>query len=223
MKPYVTEKNLEQKVKVWLKAIKSYNRHLMMLNSKRAALLVIDMQNDFLLPNSLLLTVGGVAVISNIKKLIDRCRKNKMPIIFTAHVHKDPKVDGGMTAKWWPDLMKKRALVDGKTGAGIFKKFSPRTDELVICKHRYSAFYNTNLEVILRGLQVTDLIITGVMTNICCESTARDAFFRDFRVFFIADATGSVTEELHLGSLRNLAYAFAYVTTTEEILKSLNP
>jgi isochorismate hydrolase len=59
------------------------------------------------------------------------------------------------------------------------------------------------------------------MTNICCESTARDAFFRDFRVFFIADATGSSTEELHIGALRNLAYAFAYVTTTGEMLHRL--
>lgn len=221
MKPYVTQANLNQKTKHWLKIIGPYNTHQMRLNQRRAALLVIDMQNDFLLADALLLTEGGVAVLNNIKRLVARCRRKKIPVIFTVHAHQDPEVDGGMTAKWWPDLMAKRALVMGKKGAAIFKGLAAKAGEPVICKQRYSAFYNTNLEVILRGLGVRDLVITGVMTNICCESTGRDAFFRDFRVFFVGDATGSSDEELHVGALRNLAYAFAYVTTTEEILKSI--
>ncbi len=221
MKPYVTSRNLALKTKEWLKIIAPYNKHRMKLNIQKAALLVIDMQNDFLKPNSLLLTEGGVAILNNLKKLISSCRKQKIPVIFTAHVHKDPKIDGGMTAKWWPELMKKRALVYGRKGVEIYEALAPRPTEPVIYKHRYSAFYNTNLEVILRGLRVEDVIITGVMTNICCESTARDAFFRDFRIFFVADATGSVTEDLHLGALRNLAYAFAYITTTGEVLRDL--
>ena len=70
-------------------------------------------------------------------------------------------------------------------------------------------------------MKVTDLIITGVLTNVCCESTARDAFFRDFRVFFVADATATTEPELHTASLKNLAYAFAYVLTTEDTLKQI--
>ncbi len=221
MKKFIDEKNLSEKMRGWLKIIAPYNTHRMKLKRHRSALLVIDMQNDFLLPSALLFTEGGVAIIKNIKRLIDRCRKNKIPVIFTAHSHKNPKIDGGMTAKWWPDLMKKRALVFDKKGTEIIKTLKPGPGEIVIHKRRYSAFYNTDLELILRGLGVEDLIITGVMTNICCESTARDAFFRDFRVFFVADATGASDENLHLGALRNLAYAFAYVTSTQEILKNL--
>lgn len=221
MSPYVTKRSLARQTKAWLRAIAPYNTHWMKLNPDKAALLVIDMQNDFLKPDALLFTDGGVAIIDNLKQLVRRCRRRAIPIVFTAHVHKNPRVDGGMTAKWWPDLMKRRALVQGRKGAAIVKELAPRSEELLICKHRYSAFYNTNLEIILRGLSVEDLVITGVMTNICCESTARDAFFRDFRVFFLADATGSSTEDLHVGALRNIAYAFAYVTTTGDILKSL--
>ena len=95
---------------------------------------------------------------------------------------------------------------------------APLAHDKVVLKHRYSAFYNTDLETILRCLMIEDLVITGIMTNMCCESTARDAYCRDYRVFFCADATGSINEEMHLASLLNLAYGFAYVTTADDII-----
>ena len=88
-------------------------------------------------------------------------------------------------------------------------------------KHRYSAFYNTDLETVLRCLKVEDLVIAGVMTNMCCESTARDAYYRDYRVFFPADGTGTINEDMHLASLLNLAYGFALVTTSEAIVAAM--
>jgi len=111
--------------------------------------------------------------------------------------------------------------MEGTWEAEIHPGLAPLSEEKVVYKHRYSAFYNTDLETALRCLEVTDLIITGVMTNLCCESTARDAFFRDYRVFFPLDATGAANEELHLATLKNLAYGFAFVTTTDEILGGL--
>jgi len=93
--------------------------------------------------------------------------------------------------------------------------------EKVVFKHRYSAFYNTDLETVLRCLKVEDLVISGIMTNMCCESTARDAYYRDYRVFFPADGNGSVNEEMHLASLLNLAFGFAYVTTCDAIVNQL--
>ena len=212
---------MENKTQKWLEAIKSYNEHRMKLNPKKAALLVIDMQNDFINKGSMVYTPMAEAIVPNLKKLISTCRKAKIPIIYTAHVHQDPKVDGGMTAEWWPELRDKKVLVAGSKGAEIHSEIAPKPNEKIIYKHRYSAFYNTDLEVVLRGLGVTDLIISGVMTNICCESTTRDAFFRDFRIFFLADGTGSIDDDLHLGTLRALAYAFAYVTTAEEVIKKI--
>lgn len=208
------------KIKDWQRAIAPYNIHKMKLKPKGACLLIIDMQNDFLTPGSEVYIPEGKAIIPNIKKLLFAFRNKKLPVIYTAHIHKDPKIDGGMTAEWWPELKAGRVLKVESKGVEIHSTLKPK-DELIIYKHRYSAFYNTNLEINLRGLGVSDLVITGVMTNVCCESTARDAFFRDFRVFFLLDATASPFLELHLGTLKNLAYAFAYVTTTEEILKAI--
>lgn len=212
---------MENKIKQWLKVIKPYNEHGMKLNPKKTALIVIDMQNDFINKGSMVYTPMAEAIVPNLKRLISACRKTKIPIIYTAHVHQDPKVDGGMTAEWWPELRDKKVLVAGSKGAEIHSEIAPKPNEKIIFKHRYSAFYNTDLEITLRGLGVTDLIISGVMTNICCESTTRDAFFRDFRIFFLADGTGSIDDNLHLGTLRALAYAFAYVTTVEEIIKTI--
>jgi nicotinamidase-related amidase len=98
---------------------------------------------------------------------------------------------------------------------------APLTGEKVVLKHRYSAFYNTDLETVLRCQKVEDIVISGIMTNMCCESTARDAYYRDYRVFFPADATGSITEEMHVGSLLNLAFGFAFVTTSGALLQAL--
>lgn len=212
---------LKEKTKQWLATIASYNTHKMKLNPKRAVLLVIDMQNDFINKNSMVYTPMAETILPNLKKLIKVCRQAKLPIVYTAHIHQDPKVDGGLTTQWWPELRDKKVLVAGSKGAEIYSEIAPRPDEKIIYKHRYSAFYNTNLELTLEGLKATDLIISGVMTNVCCESTARDGFFRDFRIFFLADGTGSVDEELHLSTLRTLAYAFAYITTVDEIIKTI--
>jgi len=205
-----------------LLAVKTYQHKKLVLNPKKAALLVIDMQNDFLDKKSPAYTENAKDIIPNIQNLIKTARKVKTPVIYTAHCHADPKIDGGMTAQWWPEIAEKKILVAGTKGAKIITELKPLPKEKIIYKHRYSAFYNTDLEIYLRGLGVTDLIITGIMTGICCESTARDAFFRDFRVYVVADATAAGEEELHLNSLKILAYAFAYVTTTEEIIKNIN-
>jgi len=71
-------------------------------------------------------------------------------------------------------------------------------------------------------MKIEDLVITGIKTNMCCESTARDAYYRDYRVFFLADATGSITDEMQLASLLNLALGFAFVTYVDHIVSELN-
>jgi nicotinamidase-related amidase len=175
------------------------------------------MQNFFLDPKSSTFTSGGLAVISNVAKLVNAFRKKRLPVIYTAHVHKDKKLDGGILAWWWQGM-----VIENTKDAEIHPDLTPLPEEKIIYKHRYSAFYNTDLEITLRCLNITDLIVTGIMTNLCCESTVRDAYFRDYRMFFLLDATGTVNEDLHLATLKNLAFGFAYVTDTEEILKKLN-
>jgi nicotinamidase-related amidase len=138
------------------------------------------------------------------------------PVIYTRHVHHPDFIDTGIMKWWWEG-----ACLEGTPESEVADEIAPLKNEKVILKHRYSSFYNTDLETILRCLKIEDLVITGIMTNMCCESTARDAYYRDYRVFFLADATGSVTEEMHLASLLNLAFGFAYITTTGEILRGV--
>jgi nicotinamidase-related amidase len=213
---YVTASNLKAKAAHWKREISSYNLHRMKPHPKKSCLLVVDMQNYFLDSQSPTFTPGGLAILPNVKKLISVFRRKRLPVIYTAHAHKSCRMDGGILGWWWEGM-----ILEGTRDAEIHPNIAPLPKEKVVFKHRYSAFYNTDLEIVLRCLDVSDIIITGVMTNLCCESTARDACFRDYRVFFVMDGTGTVDETLHLSTLRNLAFGFAYVTDTEEILGTL--
>lgn len=199
--------------------VKKYQHHKLILKPKKSALLVIDMQNDFLNPKSPAYTENAIAIVPNIQSLIEAARKHKIPVIYTAHCHQNPKIDGGITAQWWSDIRNQETLVAGTQGAQIIDTLKPLPKEKIIYKHRYSAFYNTDLELHLRGLGVTDLLIIGIMTGICVESTVRDAFYRDFRIFVVGDATAAGADELHLNSLKILAYAFADIRLTKDIIR----
>jgi ureidoacrylate peracid hydrolase len=219
MAHYVTPANIGAKTEEWLREIEPYNRHRLELDPSRAALLVIDMQDFFLDPASPTFTCGGLAALPNVRKLIETFREQERPVIYTRHVHHPDGLDVGIMGWWWEGR-----CLEGTPESEINREIAPLSSEKVILKHRYSAFYNTDLETILRCLGIEDLVICGIMTNLCCESTARDAYFRDHRVFFLADATGSVAEEMHVATLLNLAFGFAYVTTTQAILDQVrNP
>ncbi|MDH4221949.1 MAG: cysteine hydrolase [candidate division Zixibacteria bacterium] len=215
MRCYINQENLKEKTKIWLRKISPYNIHRLELNLRKAALLVIDMQNFFLEPQSHSFICAGVTVLPNVKKLVNFFRQRKRPVIYTCHVHHPQGMDAGIMGWWWQDMCR-----EGTEEAKIFPEIEPLPEEKLINKHRYSAFYNTDLETILRCLKIEDLVISGIMTNMCCESTARDAYFRDYRIKFLADATGTVSEEMHLASLLNLSYGFADVCTTGEIIST---
>jgi len=216
MEPYVTAETLDDRTRSWLEKIAPFNQHDLKLNRDRAALLVIDMQRFFLDQDSPTFTCGGLAVLPNVKRLIGAFRQAGCPVIYTRHVHHPDGMDAGIMGWWWQGMCR-----EGTPESEIHDEIEPQPGEKVILKHRYSAFYNTDLETILRCLRVEDLVIAGIMTNMCCESTARDAYYRDYRLFFPADATGSVNEQMHLASLLNLSWGFACVNTTGEILNQL--
>jgi len=216
VEPYVTIENLDTKTREWLERIQPYNQHRMKLNVGASALLVVDMQRFFLDPASPMYTCGGTAILPKVKQLIEAFRREERPVLFTRHVHHPWDLDSGIMGWWWKDK-----CLEGSAESEIHPDLTPLPKEKVIFKHRYSAFYNTDLEIVLRCLKVEDLVISGVMTNMCCESTARDAYYRDYRVFFLADGTGSINEEMHLASLLNLGFGFAYVTTSDEIMAQL--
>lgn len=216
MEPYVTPESVGAKARLWLEKIAPFNQHQMSLNPDKAALLVVDMQRFFLGPASPTFAVGGLAIIPTLKQLIAAFRKAGRPVIYSRHVHHPKRIDAGIMGWWWEGM-----CVEGSPESEIHQEIAPLPDEKVVLKHRYSAFYNTDLETVLRVLRTEDLVISGIMTNMCCESTARDAYYRDYRVFFLADGTGSINEEMHLATLLNIAFGFAFVTTADEVTKQL--
>jgi len=215
-KPHVTEKNIDQKAGEWLEEIAAYNSHKMSLDTAKAALIVIDMQKFFIDGNSATFTEGGPAIVPNCRRLIDSFRHAHRPVIFTRHVHKSAELDGGILAWWWEDM-----CLEGTPEAEIIDELTPLVNEKVINKHRYSAYYNTDLEITLRCLNITDIVFCGIMSNICVESTVRDAYFRDFRCFVPADAVGSVSEQLQIGALRGMAFGFAHICKSDEIVNAV--
>ncbi len=216
MQPYTTVENIASKTKVWLERIRPFNLHEMRLNTAASALLVVDMQRFFLDETSPTFTCGGLAILPNISRLMDAFRQAGRPVIFTRHEHHPNHLDSGIMGWWWQGM-----CLEGSPESEIHQDLAPRPDEKVVSKHRYSAFYNTDLETVLRGLKIEDLVIAGVMTNMCCESTARDAYYRDYRVFLPADGTGTINEEMHLASLLNIAFGFAYVTTCQALVEQV--
>jgi bifunctional isochorismate lyase/aryl carrier protein len=177
-----------------------------------SALLVIDMQRYFLDRSSQAYLPDSATILDNVTDLIEAYRKRSLPVLFTKHSHPRDEKPGSM-ARWWKDLIR-----DGDEMAELDDRFRPRVDEPVLSKSRYSAFVGTDLEKRLRTLNVKDIVITGVMTHLCCETTARDAFMRDFDVFVVVDGTASESEDLHVSSLKTLSDGFAMPVRTREVI-----
>jgi len=213
---YTSPNTIEQQAAGWLEQVAAYNRGQLELDPENSALLVVDMQKFFLDPDSPTYTCGGPAVLPGIARLIWAYRAAGRPVIYTQHVHNPNLSDAGIMGWWWEGM-----CLEGSPESAIAAEIAPLPAEKVILKHRYSAFYNTDLETVLRVLKIEDLVICGIMTNMCCESTARDAYYRDYRVFFPADGTGSISEEMHVASLLNLAFGFACITSVKGILSTM--
>jgi nicotinamidase-related amidase len=156
----------------------------------RSALIVVDMQADFVAPGAPLEVAAARAAVPAIGRAIETCRANHIPVIYTAHTHRRDGSDLGLF-RFNEMISSGRALRDGSPGVEVYGPIAPLPGELVLRKHRFSAFYGTELEDVLRERGVTTVIVCGATTENCCHATARDALFRDFEVVFLSDATGT--------------------------------
>ncbi len=199
------------------------------IDPQRTALIVVDMQNDFLLPGAALETPMGRTVLPRIAQLLDHARHTGMQVIYTAHVHRADGSDLGLFGEIWEPIEQRAGLVDESKGSEVIDDLAPQPDEIVVKKHRYSAFFGTDLDVVLRSRGIETVIVTGVTTENCCHATARDAMFRGYRVAFVSDATGTFdypdagmgavpAEEVHRVTLTVLGVSTAHVLTTDEVL-----
>lgn len=208
---YFTRESLPSKSQEFLAGVASLrHRHeAIRFRPDEAALLVLDMQDYFLQPDSHAFVPAATAIVEGICRLRVAFLAARRPVIFTRHLN-SPQ-DAGMLSLWWRDLISPRSAY-----SQIIEELDT-TDCLVIEKRQYDAFWQTDLDSSLRSMQVGQVVITGVMTHLCCETTARSAFVRGYQVFFPVDGTATYTEALHGASLLTLAHGFALPVLVEEI------
>ncbi len=212
---YFSPESIEAKSRDMLQdvtGIKQSNR--LQLSAKGSALLVLDMQRYFLNEDSHAFVPSAPAIIPGIAKLISAYSQKGLPIVFTRHTNTE--ANAGMMSKWWRDLIGPESLMS---------KIIPELDSsrgLIIEKNQYDAFYRTSLEEVLRGKQISQVTICGVMTHLCCETTARSAFVRGFEVFLAIDGTATYSEPFHRATLWNAAHGFAVPMLVEEMIAALD-
>lgn len=199
------------------------------INPDTAVLLVIDMQNDFVAPGAPMEKPAARAMVPILKKAIQFCRRTGIRVAYTAHTHRRDGCDMGLFDELWQPIADRSALIEGTPGAAIYPDLSPGPTEHVIKKHRYSAFFGTDLDLILREWGIDTVIVSGTTTEACCHATARDAMFLNYRVVVLSDATatgdypdlgyGAMSgDEVHRANLIVLAASTAHVMTVDEMI-----
>jgi nicotinamidase-related amidase len=195
------------------------------IKPNKCALLVIDMQDEFVKPHwSPDWVPEATRQVPRVKKLIEHCRNKNVPVIFTVYSKTHNYLDRPKTGKFMPgryselDIDFSVFFVDGQ----VWHELAPREDEIVIKKSSYGAFYDTPLETILKNMEKDTVIICGTITNCCCGTTARQAYERSFKVIFGSDVTSIDDPEMREPELKVLRKGFARVLTSEEIIKALS-
>jgi nicotinamidase-related amidase len=191
------------------------------INPARTAMIVVDMQNDFVAAGAPMETPAARAMVPRVAEALKLCRDAGIRVVYTAHVHRHDGSDMGLF-DMHPPIASRAALVDGTRGVEIYPELAPQPGEHVIKKHRYSGFFGTDLDIVLRGWAVDTVIISGTTTENCCHATARDAMFHNYRVVFLSDATATYdypdcgfgpmpNEQVHHATLVIIAASTAHV------------
>ena len=184
----------------------------------KTALLVIDMQNFF--------EPMTKDCLPNVLRLSSFFCENGLTQIFTRHGHTKeeltPPFTNQLVRKWGPE----GSIAIGTHDFQLIKEIATAHEQAageipVLLKNTYDAFINTDLDAILKHRKIDRVILTGVMTDCCCDTTGRSAFNRGYETFMISDGTGSANKEQHKAGLKAFGFAFGPVMTTEEAVDRL--
>jgi nicotinamidase-related amidase len=191
------------------------------LNPGRTALVVIDPQNDFLHPDGWYAQKGiDIAhmrrIIEPTRQLLVDVRAKNIPVVWTRHGSRGEQ-DGGPFMQLRP-FLKDGGLRQGSWGYQIFDELGPREEDWYVEKSRLSAFYNTNLEGVLRALNADTVLFAGILTNQCVAATSKDAMYRDFRSIVIEDCTGTTMPHLHDPAIEMMRVGWCEVRDLESTL-----
>lgn len=178
------------------------------------ALLVVDMQHVFLDMTT--------TALPNILKLSQHFRASSLPLIFTQHGHSKeeltPPYKNQLVRKWGSN----GSIATGSKDWELIPEMkSIAKDYNVVAKNTYDAFINTDLDHLLEKDSIEKVVVCGVMTDCCCDTTARSAFNRGYETWLVNDACGSANKKQHEAGLRGFGFAFGEVLSTEEVMHRL--
>jgi ureidoacrylate peracid hydrolase len=192
------------------------------IDPKRTALLNVDLQNVFVegYPVS---APDGLKVVARVNRLIKTCRAHDMMIVHTAHVTRPDGSNVGVMGEIIPPV-REGMIAQGGHAAALHPTLDVQPSDIRIDKPRFGAFHATDLELILRSHGIDTLLISGIATNVCAETTAREANARDFGVLFLSDGTatfdmnGVPGEQLQRATCATLGFAFAEIVTVDQVI-----
>jgi nicotinamidase-related amidase len=189
---------------------------------KQLALINVDLQEVFV-EGSPIAASDGLGVVERVNRLAAACREAGILVVHTAHVTRPDNSNVGVLGELFP-VVQDGLIARGSKSAALHRALRVESTDLILEKPRYGAFHATDLELILRQRGIESLIITGIQTNVCADTTAREAVMRDFRVFYASDGmstremAGVSAGELERATLATMAFAFAQVVTVDEMI-----
>jgi ureidoacrylate peracid hydrolase len=182
------------------------NAEQMNLDPKRAAVLVVDMINEFCKPGGKMVLPGYEALVGPQLKVIEAARAAGAPVIW---IHDSHRKDMRREREW---LKRTPHCLEGTWGTEIIKDLGARDDEIHVIKHRYSGFFQTDLDLTLKDMVIDQLVVFGVVTNICVRSTVHDAFFNGYSVVVPRDCCAATGPREQESSLYDIATHFGVVS-----------
>lgn len=191
---------------------------------ERTVHVVVDEQNDFLHPDGWYAQHG--IDISHMRRVIEptrllneECRQRGVPIVWTRHGTRGVE-DGGPFMEI-RELLREGGLRRGTWGYEILNELEPQAEDWFVEKNRLSAFFQTNLELVLRGLGAETVLITGVLTNQCIGATCKDALFRDFKPVVVEECVGTTLPHLHGPAIEMISVGWGQVNSLDQTLAEL--
>ena len=184
----------------------------------KSALLIIDMQNDFVLPTAPLCVAGAMAIIPNLKKVLLHYRGCALPVFYIVREYRADGSDIEATRRE-TFLAGPGYCVPGTTGCDVIDELSPVEGEYRIVKNRFSGFMNTELDLILRRLGITNIVVCGVQYPNCIRATVFDGISLGYRVTLITDATGAQSEEVAKANVFDISNIGVSCLATDKFLE----
>ncbi|WP_435171945.1 cysteine hydrolase family protein [Paenibacillus glycanilyticus] len=190
------------------------------LNRKNTAVIVVDVQNDYCHPDGAIAKTGidvsaAGKMIPDLQALLESARKHGIPVIFLQTNH-EKATDSEVWVSRFEDGVNPICHT-GSWGAEFFN-VSPTENDIIVKKHRYSGFIHTRLESVLQTLKIETLVMTGVSTNLCVESTARDGFMKDYHIILMKDACAAFSQEEHDMTVKTVDTYFGMAATTKDVI-----